>query len=43
MVKKYKTVKRSTNETNQIDPRLVNGKLSVWGESPWQVRRAVGG
>ncbi|XP_039109104.1 vitamin K-dependent protein C isoform X1 [Hyaena hyaena] len=37
MVKKYKTVKRSTNETNQIDPRLVNGKLSVWGESPWQV------
>ncbi|XP_029790627.1 vitamin K-dependent protein C isoform X1 [Suricata suricatta] len=37
MEKKRKMVKRSTNETNQIDPRLVDGKLSGWGESPWQV------
>lgn len=38
MEKKRKTVKRDTSQADQIDPRLVNGKLSGWGESPWQVR-----
>nr|XP_060480830.1 vitamin K-dependent protein C isoform X2 [Panthera onca] len=37
MEKKRKTVKRDTSQADQIDPRLVNGKLSGWGESPWQV------
>lgn len=36
--KKRKQVKRDTNQTDQVDPRLVNGKVTKWGESPWQVR-----
>ncbi|XP_034510244.1 vitamin K-dependent protein C isoform X2 [Ailuropoda melanoleuca] len=35
--KKRKQVKRDTNQTDQVDPRLVNGKVTKWGESPWQV------
>ncbi|XP_032283170.1 vitamin K-dependent protein C isoform X2 [Phoca vitulina] len=35
--KKRKHLKRDTNQTDQIDPRLVNGKETKWGESPWQV------
>ncbi|XP_044244247.2 vitamin K-dependent protein C isoform X1 [Ursus arctos] len=35
--KKRKHVKRDTNQTDQVDPRLVNGKVTKWGESPWQV------
>ncbi|XP_034864147.1 vitamin K-dependent protein C isoform X5 [Mirounga leonina] len=35
--KKRKHLKRDTNQTDQVDPRLVNGKETKWGESPWQV------
>ncbi|XP_007954589.1 vitamin K-dependent protein C [Orycteropus afer afer] len=35
-----KTVKKKRSnlkrDVDQVDPRLVNGKLSGWGESPWQ-------
>ncbi|CAD7670621.1 unnamed protein product [Nyctereutes procyonoides] len=37
MEKKHKHLKRDTNQTDQIDPRLVNGKVTRRGESPWQV------
>ncbi|XP_020930331.1 vitamin K-dependent protein C isoform X2 [Sus scrofa] len=41
MEKKRKSLKRDTDQVDkkedQIDPRLVNGKQSPWGESPWQV------
>ncbi|CAK7306391.1 Vitamin K-dependent protein C [Vulpes lagopus] len=37
MEKKRKHLKRDTNQTDQIDPRLVNGKVTRRGESPWQV------
>ncbi|KAM6217465.1 vitamin K-dependent protein C [Rhynchocyon petersi] len=36
-----KTVKKRQNnlkrDVDQIDPRLINGKPTRWGESPWQV------
>ncbi|KAM9664616.1 vitamin K-dependent protein C [Trichechus inunguis] len=36
-----RTVKRKLSslkhDVDQVDPRLVNGKLTKWGESPWQV------
>lgn len=38
MEKKGATVKCCTDQAGQVDPRLVNGKLTLQGESPWQVR-----
>ncbi|XP_070279590.1 vitamin K-dependent protein C isoform X1 [Myotis yumanensis] len=35
--KKGTTVKCCTDQAGQVDPRLVNGKLTLQGESPWQV------
>ncbi|ELK32871.1 Vitamin K-dependent protein C [Myotis davidii] len=35
--KKGATVKCCTDQAGQVDPRLVNGKLTLQGESPWQV------
>ncbi|XP_006877907.1 PREDICTED: vitamin K-dependent protein C-like [Chrysochloris asiatica] len=36
-----RTVKKKRNnlkrDVDQVDPRLVNGKTTRWGESPWQV------
>lgn len=46
MEKKRKSLKRDTDQVDkkedQIDPRLVNGKQSPWGESPWQVSTSSG-
>ena len=36
--KKSKTLKCCTDQVDQVDPRLINGKLTLQGESPWQVR-----
>nr|XP_008535394.1 PREDICTED: vitamin K-dependent protein C [Equus przewalskii] len=36
--KRRKNLKRDTEQADQIDPRLVNGQLTGWGDSPWQVR-----
>lgn len=38
MDKQRKNLKRDTSQADHIDPRLVNGKMSPRGESPWQVR-----
>lgn len=38
MEKKGKIWKCCTDQADQVDPRLVNGQLSLQGESPWQVR-----
>ncbi|XP_036925829.1 vitamin K-dependent protein C isoform X1 [Sturnira hondurensis] len=35
--KKSKTLKCCTDQGDQVDPRLINGKLTLQGESPWQV------
>ncbi|KAG8514232.1 Vitamin K-dependent protein C [Galemys pyrenaicus] len=35
--KRRKNLKRDTNQEDQLDPRLVMGKMTAWGESPWQV------
>uniref|UniRef100_A0A5F5PZL5 Vitamin K-dependent protein C n=1 Tax=Equus caballus TaxID=9796 RepID=A0A5F5PZL5_HORSE len=35
--KRRKNLKRDTEQADQIDPRLVNGQLTGWGDSPWQV------
>ncbi|KAF5922643.1 hypothetical protein HPG69_009934 [Diceros bicornis minor] len=37
MEKKRKNLKRDTDQVDQLDPRLVNGQLTGWGDSPWQV------
>ncbi|KAI5279653.1 vitamin K-dependent protein C [Manis pentadactyla] len=37
MDKQRKNLKRDTSQADHIDPRLVNGKMSLRGESPWQV------
>ncbi|XP_066202075.1 vitamin K-dependent protein C isoform X3 [Saccopteryx leptura] len=37
MEKKSKISKCCTDQVDQVDPRLVNGQLSLQGESPWQV------
>lgn len=37
MEKKGKTLKCCTDQADQVDPRLINGKLTLQGESPWQV------
>lgn len=31
-------MKCCADPAGQVDPRLVNGKLTLQGESPWQVR-----
>ncbi|XP_032958226.1 vitamin K-dependent protein C isoform X4 [Rhinolophus ferrumequinum] len=36
MEKKGKTLKCCTDQADQVDPRLINGKLTLQGESPWQ-------
>lgn len=38
MEKKGKTLKCCTDQADQVDPRLINGKLTLQGASPWQVR-----
>ncbi|XP_044625141.1 vitamin K-dependent protein C isoform X1 [Equus asinus] len=35
--KRRKNLKRDTEQADQLDPRLVNGQLTRWGDSPWQV------
>ncbi|XP_019480067.1 PREDICTED: vitamin K-dependent protein C isoform X2 [Hipposideros armiger] len=37
MEKKGKTLKCCTDQADQVDPRLINGQLTLQGESPWQV------
>ncbi|XP_054430924.1 vitamin K-dependent protein C isoform X5 [Pteronotus mesoamericanus] len=37
MEKKSKILKCCTDQVDQVDPRLINGKLTLQGESPWQV------
>ncbi|XP_039707193.1 vitamin K-dependent protein C isoform X1 [Pteropus medius] len=37
MEKKGKILKCCTDQADQVDPRLVNGKMTIQGESPWQV------
>ncbi|KAM5326494.1 vitamin K-dependent protein C isoform 3-T5 [Glossophaga mutica] len=34
--KKSKTLKCCTDQGDQVDPRLINGKLTLQGDSPWQ-------
>lgn len=41
MEKKGKILKCCTDQADQVDPRLVNGKMTIQGESPWQVRGGV--
>ncbi|XP_054555579.1 vitamin K-dependent protein C isoform X2 [Talpa occidentalis] len=35
--KRRKNLKRDTKQEDKVDPRLVMGTLTGWGESPWQV------
>lgn len=39
MEKKGAAMKCCTDPAGQMDPRLINGKLTLQGESPWQVGR----
>lgn len=38
-----KNLKRDTEEAEKMDPRLIMGKMTKWGDSPWQVSRRGSG
>ncbi|XP_049629090.1 vitamin K-dependent protein C [Suncus etruscus] len=35
--RRRKNLKRDTEQAEQMDPRLIMGKMTKWGDSPWQV------
>lgn len=41
MNKKGRSLKCCPDQIDQMDPRIVNGKSTVRGDSPWQVRGGI--